>query len=213
MRSASALASASSARGARPATPAPSPAPPGHPQLAGEAHLGGPGVADHPLQQPRAAVAGDQPQLHEALGEAGLLGGDADVGHAGQVAAGADGRAIDGGDGRHVEAVEGQRNALDAAPVVVPHIHPAARRQPALVAEILDVAAGAEGAAGTGEDHHLHRRVGLHPLAGGHHGVPLGLAGERIAGLGGVEGERDDGLTLLEKHEILAAHGFSLLLS
>ena len=59
------------------------------------------------------------PQVEEGLAEAGRGRAEAQVAHAGEVEAGADGRAVDGGDERDLGPRQGQRQALDAAPVLV----------------------------------------------------------------------------------------------
>ena len=87
--------------------------------VAGESHLGGALVADDPLQEPGAAVAGDEAELHEALCERCSLGGDSDVAHHGQVAAGADGGTVDGSDQRDFESRQRSRDPLDAVDIGV----------------------------------------------------------------------------------------------
>jgi hypothetical protein len=134
--------------------------------VAGQAHLGGLGKADHARQQEGAAIAGHDADLDEALGEAGALASDAHVAHAGQVAAGADGRTVHRGDQRHLGLLDGQRYPLDAVAVIGAGHRRAVRGQAAAAAvrHLLDVAAGGEGAAGAGDDADADVVVLVHPL-------------------------------------------------
>ena len=121
--------------------------------------------------------------------------------HAGQVAAGTDGGAVDGGDGGNVEAVEGERNFLDAAPVVFPDFGgvPAAKAFRSRKSLTLPPAQKALPPAPVTIST-LTLSSSLDLLAGGDDGVPLGRAGERVALGGGVEGEGGDGAILVEDY-------------
>lgn len=74
-------------------------------------------VADLALHEPCAAIAGNDAEVEEGFAEYGALGGDAQVGHVGEVEAGADGGTIDRGDDGHFDLLQRQRDALDALPV------------------------------------------------------------------------------------------------
>ena len=125
---------------------------------AGEREQRGALVADHPLQEPRPTVAGDQPEVDERLAEPGARGGQADVAHAGQVQAGADRGAVDRGDRRHLDRVHRQRHLLDPAAVAVLQLVGIAGEGTATGLHVLDVATGREARAGAGE--HEHRDIG-----------------------------------------------------
>jgi hypothetical protein len=62
---------------------------------------------------------------------------------------------------------------------------------------VLDVATRRKRAAGTGEDHHPHRRIGVDALDRGDELVDRAVAGERVAHLGRVHRQRDDRTVLL----------------
>ena len=129
--------------------------------VAGEGHLGGALVADDALQKPRAAVAGDQAELNEAFRERCTLGGDSDVAHQCQVAAGADGGPVDRTDQRNFEPGQRSRDPLDAVNVGMPLIECAKREHAGLVRHLFDVAAGGEDLAHAGEDHRADLGVGV----------------------------------------------------
>ncbi len=177
--------------------------------VAGERHLRRLGKAHHPLQQPGAAVAGNDAQLHEALREPGAFAGDAQVAHAGQVAAGAHRRAVHRRDHRHFQLLERQRNALDALFVVEPGLGRAGVVEAAGGAHLLDVAAAGEGAAGAGEDRHAGVRVGFQPLQRRQQCLDHVVVGDRVAGLRAVESEGDDAVLVLIADQF--AHGNSML--
>ncbi len=157
--------------------------------LAGQGQLGRARQADDARQQPRAAVAGNDAQLDEALGELGLFGGHADVAHAGQVEARADGVAVHRRDHRHLEVEQCQRQLLDAQAVLAAQLH---RRQFAVAAHVAHIAARREGRARTREDHRAHRMVGVDAVDGGQELRHGRVAGERVAALGVVHRQRDD---------------------
>ncbi len=170
--------------------------------LAGEGHLGGFGHADQLRQQERPTIPGDDAQLHEAFGEARLFRRDTDVAHAGQIAARADSGPVHGGDGRDLQIVEGQRNVVDVALIVVANLVGATFRQALAVAHVLDIAAGGKSAARAGENHAFDAVVAGDFIGRVQKGLVLALARERIARLGLVHGQGDDRAVLFVDQKI-----------
>ena len=121
--------------------------------------------------------------------QAGRLGGDAEGAGQGHLQAAAGGEAVDGGDAGlgHTLQLPGED---PSAPGSLPHL-----RQDIAGLELLDVGASDEGLlAGTGEDEHPGRVVGLE-LSDGVQGLVDGGVAEGVADLGAVEGE--DGQAIL----------------
>ena len=132
--------------------------------VAGEGHFAGLGVADHARQQPGAAVAGHDPDFHEAFGKFGTFAGDTQVAHGGQIQAGADRGAVHGGDHRHVQALERHGNTLNAEFVIFWRQYRCLGAAFGFFVHALDVAAGAERAAGAGQNADPHGSIGVHPV-------------------------------------------------
>ena len=158
--------------------------------------------AHQPGQPVGAAGAGREPDLDVGLGETGGGPGEAQVHRQREIEAGTDGGAVDRRDHRLVRVGEGERDAVD----MLADQRPLLRRralQP-LPHQLLDVAAAAEGLAGSGHHHHVHVRA--HAAVGerGGPGVDHG-AGEGVAPLGPVEGDGRDPVGDLQAY--LIAHG------
>jgi hypothetical protein len=110
------------------------------------------------------------------------LRGDPDVAHAGQVEPGADRMAVDGGDHRQLAVPQRERDALDAAPVVVARGQRRRQRTDSHpIAHRLEIAAGTECTAGAGEDQHRHLGVGAGALDGVDQRLAVGVAADGIA--------------------------------
>ena len=75
-------------------------------RLGREAHLVGSGQADHPGQEPGAAIPGEDADAQEAFGELRALRSDPDVAHKAEVKARADRVAVHCGDRRHLDVVQ-----------------------------------------------------------------------------------------------------------
>jgi hypothetical protein len=142
--------------------------------------------ADQARQEPRAAEVEGEPPSSEDLGEAGLVGGDDEVAAEGHVGAGPRRDAADLGDRGLGQAVQGQGDVADAAhrrqrvPGSLPAVDPAAG----------EVGAGAEGAAGAGDDHDAV--VTDRDLTERSQELPPHQVVHRVLLLRAVQGDRDD---------------------
>lgn len=119
--------------------------------ITGEGQLRGPGVPDRTRQEPGSAIAGDQAELDEAFGERCAFGGDANVAHHRQVAAGTDGRTVDRRDQRHFETGKRSRYPLDTVDIGAPLVDRAQAEHATAVGHVFDIAACGEDLAGSGQ--------------------------------------------------------------
>ena len=179
----------------------------GEDEASGEDHLVGHGLADQRGQRTRCAPLAHEAGGHRDLGEAHLVGTDAQVARDCHLDADAHRNAVDGGDGHLGQVLELAAHALgDDVEVVIgePHQHLAILAAEAvLVAEAvvlvllgdgldLQIAPTAEVAAGTGDDDDAHRRIAdlVHHLVQFHgQARPDG-----VGMLGSVEGQYPDGV-------------------
>jgi hypothetical protein len=124
-----------------------------------------------------------------------------DVAHAGEVETGADGMPVHGCDHGHLQVEQAEGEPLDAAPVLVPDVDLAdvGRRLPLHLA---DVAAGAERGTVPGQDHAAHAVVVVDSVDGREELGHRGVAGERIALLRLVHGQRDERAVLLVDQKV-----------
>src|SRR5690606_16653733 len=179
--------------------------------VAREGELGGAAPADHTRQEIRPAVARNDAELDEALGKERRFPGDADIAHAGKVAARADCRAIDGGDGRHFEVIEGIGDFLDAEAVGIADFRRPPCEQPFLVAHMLDVAPGGEGLARSRQNDTADAVVLVDPIRSLDKGGEEFISGKGIALLGPVDGEGYNSLILFV-YEFVCHDGTSYLI-
>ncbi len=168
----------------------------------GKGQFRGLGYADDPLQQKRPAIAGDDPQLDEALGEAGTLAGDANITHARKIQPGTDCRSVDGRDHGHFEIEQRQRNTVNAVLVVIAVVDGFERWILGSRQHCLDVAAGAEGRSGSCQYDGADRRIGFHTLAGCLDGSVLRVVGQRVASRSSVERKCSDTAIDVDPDEI-----------
>ncbi|MCY1441367.1 hypothetical protein D9M71_576800 [compost metagenome] len=166
----------------------------GRHHASGQAHLHGLGPADGTGQalgaaDPRQHAEGDFRQA-----ETGVVGGVYEVAHQRQLAAAAQRVAGDRGDDRL--APRGDAVGLGEVVVVVD-------LRKLLVRQFLDVRAGGEGLARTGEDDAADLRIGLQAVE---HLVEFAdqLRVERIQRLGAVQGDQGDALLDLEQQGFVA---------
>ena len=66
----------------------------------------------------RTTVTGDQPHIEKRLAKGCPTGGDADIAHESQTAAGPDGGAVDGGDGGDFHIIYAQQDFLKIIPIL-----------------------------------------------------------------------------------------------
>src|SRR5215510_7233920 len=165
-------------------------------RVAGEGKLGGPRHSHDARQQPGPAIAGNDAETDEALGELRLLGCDADVAHAGEIEPGADGVAIYRGDDRNLEVEEREGEALDAAPVFVPNIH-LTDCWGGLPLHLADVAPRRKGRPGARQDDAAHAAIVVDAIDGREEVGHRAVAGQRVAPFWLVHGQDDYGAILL----------------
>src|SRR3546814_1286626 len=121
--------------------------------VAGQEQFGGARIAEHALEQPRPAVAGDDADLDEAARELRALGGDADITGAGEVAAEADCMAVDRGDHRDLAVHQRADHRLNAAAIVgAGRIGLVEHADALAIQHRFQIAAGAERLAAAGQD-------------------------------------------------------------
>src|SRR5690606_20129887 len=126
-----------------------------------------------------------------------IFRGDANIGHAGEVAARADRRAVHGGDDGYFDIPERERNALDAVAIIVARL-----RRRGLAADAFriavehgfDVAAGAERIAGAGDDDHADALVAVGAFDGIDELGAMRERADRVHALRIVQCQRDDAL-------------------
>src|SRR3546814_9818099 len=115
--------------------------------------FGGARIAEHALEQPRPAVAGDDADLDEAARELRALGGDADITGAGEFAAEADCMAVDRGDHRDLAVHQRADHRLNAAAIVgAGRIGLVEHADALAIQHRFQIAAGAERLAAAGQD-------------------------------------------------------------
>ncbi|MNS97727.1 hypothetical protein D3C72_1320730 [compost metagenome] len=158
----------------------------------GEQHFGGADIADVARQQPGAAVAGDDAQLHEGHAEAGAVRGDADVAEPGDVAAQTHGRAVDGGDQRNLQPVERADDAVDDAAIAFADGGARALEQVGARLHRLEVAARREGPARAGHDDAADGRVSVDRLAGLGEGLAVFQIRQGVQSVGPRQGPDHD---------------------
>jgi hypothetical protein len=159
---------------------------------AGEQQLEGAGGPDEARQQPADAdVAARQADAHEGHVEAGLGRGEAHVAGEGEGEAPTRGRAVHGGDDRLAQAPQLRHERRDVLLGRHAGLHGAEALCPGGGAGALQVEAGAEAAAGAGEDHDPARPVGGDRVECG---VQVGdqLVAHGVEPLGAVERQEGD---------------------
>src|SRR5882757_2846723 len=171
--------------------------------------------ADDARQKPRPAIAGNQSQLHEALGKHGSLTGYANIAHAGEVTTGANGRPIDSRDHRHLQSFEQQGQALDTRPIVTTRIHRLRVIQSAAGLHLIDIAAARESAAFSSQDHDACADIPVRLADQLDQAVNDGGARNGVAHFRLVEPDRDDRTVLAVQDTVAHVHspdlGSSLL--
>src|SRR5258706_4665520 len=152
----------------------------GRDRFAGEDQLQRTALADQARQALRAATAWQQPEFHLGLPELGMFGGDPDGASHRRLAAAAERKAIDRRDHRLAEIFDEVQHTLPEPAGLLRIVCVDMR-------EFTDVGAGDEGlVARAGEDHAVHRRVGLCILEGGPQIGP-GRRIERVEHLGAID--------------------------
>lgn len=140
-----------------------------------------------------AAIARDEANLQEGDAIAGGIRRDADISHAGDIAAEANCRAVDGGDQRNFEIVESAHDHVDAVLVVVAHFSGAAGEGADAVAHGLDVTAGRKAFAGAGEDGAADGLVGVDLIADVFYRLTVARFAEGVHGVRTVQRQDRDG--------------------
>jgi len=136
--------------------------------------------ADDARQDPGAAIAGDDAQLEEGHAKLCLVGSNSDVSQAGEIAAKPDRGAVDRCDQGHAQAVKRAQHLVDVVAIAVRNLGRIAAEGAAAILHRLDIAARAEGAARTGQDHAAHVHVEIHCVASGGKGIAIALGAERV---------------------------------
>ena len=159
-------------------------------EVAQHEELAGVAQADDARQQPgRAHVGAGEPDPGEEEGDLRALRRDPDVARRGDHRAGAGHRAVERRHHRPAAVADGEDEvAGEAGELEQPR--GIAREQRA--DDVLDVAAGAEGAAGAGDDDGADAGLGVE-RAEGVAELGVDLEGERVEPLGAVEGDGRDG--------------------
>ena len=137
---------------------------------------------------------------HLGHGEAGVGGGDTDVGDAGEAEAAAHGIALDRGDHRLRGGVHRLHHRAEAAVVLLELVGcPRGSRRGRIAGdrEVFQIGAGAKRAAGPAQHHHAHGTV-VSDRREGRQNLARHLCAERIADLRAVEREVQDRAASLE---------------
>ena len=164
----------------------------------GENQLLGPLEAHQPGQGVHARQVGDQAHVGEGHAELGLVGGQDQIRLHGDAETGPHGKAVNCGDGGLGHVHEGGNHCPERLHVVI-----AGLGGGEALAELLQIAAGAEGPLRSGEDHRADIRVGGHVLVGGEElGGELILQG--VHGLGVVHLDEGHALLLGEDDGIIS---------
>ena len=181
-------------------------------EVAGEQHFGGAAqAAEGARVKPGASKTGKQPDAHVGRHEPRARRPDADVAGAGQVQAGAGGYSVDHGDHGFFATLHAENHVLGQAETAANFIGvaggPALAVAVGRAAQLVEVAAGAEGAAGPGDDHDAD--VGIRVGLG--HGVgdfDLHLVVQGVQSIGAIEGDTGDaGIVVgVVKDEFVSGH-------
>ena len=163
--------------------------------------------ADRAREEPCATVAGYEPDLDEAFREGRPFRSDAEIAHRREIASDADGRPIHRRDHRNVEALEGERDPLHAAPIIVLDLERGTTATEARAgAHLFQISACAESRIGTGEDDDALGAIGVESdEAVDEFGAVL-EARDRVAALRTVKPDDRDGATIFYGE---IAHGAS----